>query len=68
MRIEFEEVKLKATRHWTENGKRRQETKTFSQTINPFNKNADGQVKSRFEIMQELEEQRYQWLREHANA
>ena len=63
MRIRFEEVKLKATRRWTENGKKRQETKVFMQTINPFNKSG-GRVKSYDEILVELKAERDAWLRE----
>ena len=55
MRINYEEVKLKATRYYKdENGKKRQQTKTFSQTINPFNKNHDGTIKTRDDIWKEL--------------
>jgi hypothetical protein len=60
--IRFEEVKIKGVRRWKENGKARQETRTFMQTINPFNKNAAGLVKSRCEILQELYAERAQWL------
>ncbi len=59
----FEELKLSATRRWKdENGKRRQETKQFSQTLNPYNKNKDGMVKSRSEIWAELHAARTAWL------
>lgn len=37
--------------------------RTFRQTINPFNKNADGQVKTRAEIMVELKVQAAEWER-----
>lgn len=62
MKIRFEEVKISATRRWTENGKRRQETRVFMQTINPFNKNADGLPKTREQIFQELKTERDAWL------
>lgn len=68
MRIEFEEISLSATRYWKENGKRRQETKKFSQTINPFNKNPDGSVKTRFQIQQELVNERADWWYEKVTA
>lgn len=60
----FPEVRLKATRCWTdaETGRRRQKTKTFSQTINPFNKAADGSQKDRNAIMDELRIKRDAWL------
>lgn len=60
----FDEVTLKATYRWKENGKSRQRTKTFMQTINPFNKNADGIIKNRVEIMAELSKERDAWLLE----
>ena len=63
MKIRFEEVKLKATRKWVDaHGHRCQRTKTFMQTINPFNKNAAGFIKSYEEIMAELLRERDQWL------
>lgn len=62
MRITFDEISMKAKRVWTENGKNRQETRTFMQTVNPFNKNADGSVKTREEIYAELNAQRKAWL------
>ena len=65
MRFTFEEVSLKATYRWAdEDGKRRQKTKRFMQTLNPFNKNADGTLKTRSQIMAELSAQRDSWLRD----
>jgi hypothetical protein len=66
MRIRLQEIKLTAKRVWTENGKRRQETKAFMQTINPFNKNDDGTVKTGEEILKELHVERKAWLARHA--
>jgi len=60
-RIVFSQVKLKGVRRWKQDRKWRQETKTFMQTINPFNLNAAGIVKSRDEIMDELREEREKW-------
>jgi len=61
----FEEVKIKATRHWKDTaGRWRQETRTFMQTLNPFNKNAAGLVKNRIEIERELLAERQKWLDE----
>jgi hypothetical protein len=45
-------------------GKHRRRQKTFSQTINPFNKNAEGMPKSREEIYQELKETIAKWKKE----
>ncbi|KAB1146762.1 hypothetical protein F7R91_14375 [Streptomyces luteolifulvus] len=35
-------------------GKKLRRQRTFSQTLNPFNKNKDGQVKTELEIVREL--------------
>ena len=61
-RIIFQQVKLKGVRRWTENGKRRQETQEFMQTINPFNKGEDGLPKTREQILTELQAERSEWL------
>ncbi len=68
MRITFEEVSLKATRRWVEDGRKRQETRKFFQTINPFNLNASGFMKSREEIYAEISAKRDEWLQETAIA
>jgi len=61
--IRFEEVKVKGVRRWTDSdGKKRQETKTFSQTINPFNKNACGLPKTCSEIVEEITAERDAWM------
>jgi hypothetical protein len=62
MRITFDKIELKAKRVWKESGKKRQETRTFMQTVNPFNKNPDGSVKTRVEILKELHAERLAWL------
>ena len=62
MRISFSEVKIKGVRRWKENGKWRQETRTFMQTINPFNIDADGLPKSGERIMVEIRAERDAWL------
>lgn len=63
MRLAFDKVTIgKAKRVWLENGKRRQETKEFWQTINPFNKNSDGTCKTREQILTELHAERREWL------
>ncbi|MDP1931950.1 MAG: hypothetical protein Q8L60_10885 [Gammaproteobacteria bacterium] len=64
-RAHFEEVSLRAERTVIdENGKKRKQKKKFYQTINPFNKRANGSVKDRDFIMLELREQAQQWTRE----
>jgi len=58
MRISFECVEHKATKRWTDaSGKKRQQTMKFFQTLNPFNKGADGFPKSREQIWKELKAQ-----------
>lgn len=52
--MEFWPIKCKATRKWVEDGKKRQETKTFEQTLNPYNKNPNGTVKTEEEILEEV--------------
>lgn len=65
-RYTFEEVVLRETRRWKDpiTGKTRQKTKKFSQTLNPFNKNGQGEVKTREEIRAELRVQADAWLAE----
>lgn len=64
MRVTFDEVAVKATRYYKDpSGKRRQETKRFFQTVNPFNRNADGSVKTREQIQKEVQEECSAWLR-----
>lgn len=63
MSTRFEQVKVKATKKWIDgDGKKRQRTCSFSQTLNPFNKNGDGSIKTREQIMAEICFQRDQWL------
>lgn len=58
----FEKVAIKRTKKWKDpDGKRRQLTKEFCQTINPFNKNAKGLLKTRQEIIEELSEEAKRW-------
>jgi hypothetical protein len=56
----FPSVTLQAARK--KDGKRQQ--KTFSQTLNPFNKAADGTPKTREQIMAELREEADRWKNE----
>jgi hypothetical protein len=62
MRIQFDKIELRAKRVWRQDGKRRQETKVFMQTVNPFNKNVDGTRKTREQILVELHAERLTWL------
>lgn len=63
-RIVFNEVAIRATKHWREGNRRRTQSRKFYQTLNPWNKNAAGQPKSRDEIMAELVAERDAWLLE----
>lgn len=60
-RYTFEEVSITGTRRWTENGKKRQQTKTFMQTINPYNRNTDGSCKTREQINVEIRAELNAW-------
>lgn len=61
--IHFEVVTVKATRRFKDaDGKPRQQTKKFEQTINPWNTNKDGSAKTREQIVVELNKARDSWL------
>lgn len=63
MRYVFQEIAVRGTRRWTdETGKKRQQTKKFFQTLNPFNRNAAGLPKTSSEIRQEITTERDAWL------
>lgn len=57
--INFDEIKLKKTLNGTckECSKKRTRTIDESQTVNPFNKNTDGTIKTRFEVGQSVKEE-----------
>lgn len=62
-RIVFEVVRVKHVRRYVNAaGRRCQETRTFEQTINPWNKHANGLPKTAFDIRQELLAERNEWL------
>lgn len=62
--MKFKEISIKGKKSWIdENGKRRQKTKKFFQTINPFNRNDDGTVKTEKQILSELVKMRNEWMR-----
>lgn len=60
----FEKVSLPGTRTIVVDGKKKRQSKTFYQTLNPFNRNEDGTVKTRAEIMTELTAERKRWMEE----
>lgn len=62
-RMTFDEIAVKGRRIWKDaDGKRRTQVVKFWQTENPFNKNADGSIKSRSDIGTELNEQFKAWV------
>ena len=66
-RYTFEEVSIQHTHRWVdENGKKRQKTQKFYQTLNPFNKDAEGNIKTRQQIYAELVIERDKWIKEQA--
>ena len=68
MRVQFEEVSIRAEKTIIdENGKKRKRKKKFYQTLNPFNVRANGSVKSRDFIILELREQASKWAKEPHN-
>jgi hypothetical protein len=62
----FEEVRVRASKRsiCPVCGTRRNLRKTFYQTLNPFNVNADGDAKSRVEIQLELAHEARAWVLE----
>lgn len=42
-------------------GKRTKRTQTFQQTLNPYNRNSNGEMKTVREILLELEQQANEW-------
>ena len=45
-------------------GKRRVRKASFSQTINPFNKNPDGTIKTQAQIYPEIKAERDEWMKQ----
>jgi hypothetical protein len=64
MRTTFELISVKGTKRYRINGKRRQETRVFEQTINPWNADGSGRPKHREQILAELRAERDAWLAE----
>lgn len=59
----FEEIKRQAKKRvpCETCGKKVTRQRTFSQTVNPFNKNADGDPKTEREISEELTAECHEW-------
>lgn len=65
MRIDFEQIELKAKKTGKcICGKRLTRQTTFCHTLNPFNKNDRGEVKTREEIYKDLSIEKSQWIEE----
>lgn len=65
-RIVCKEVSVKATRRWVDaDGKKRQETRKFWQTVNPFNRLPGGSLKTESDIRAEINAERAAWLASH---
>jgi hypothetical protein len=60
-RITFQEVSYTAIKFVRENGKRRRKQKTFTHTINPFNKNKYGEVKTYKEVYADVRAEAKKW-------
>ncbi|QGZ42683.1 hypothetical protein IP92_04904 [Pseudoduganella flava] len=64
-RYAFDYVGVKGVKKYRDAaGKTRQETRHFRQTLNPFNTNADGSLKTRQQILAEETIKRDAWLAE----
>lgn len=62
MAVTFDEIKYRMSKMGKcKCGKRLNRTRTFSQTINPWNKNKDGIPKNAIEINKELREEARNW-------
>ena len=64
MRIVFPVVRYRAEKFIVVNGKRRKRQKTFEQTVNPFNRNADGSVKSHDQVREDVRAEALAWQRQ----
>ena len=62
MLVTYEELFLKGTRKVVDpNGKKHQVTRKFSQTLNPYNRDKSGALKSRSRILKEIREEQDAW-------
>jgi hypothetical protein len=62
MLVEFEELKVRGQKSMKcADGKRRTRQVTFTQTINPWNVNKEGNPKTKDEIFEELRKQLFEW-------
>lgn len=70
MRYDFSTIKFSTTRNGKcpVCGKRVTRSTTFEQTENPFNRNADGEPKSRSEIWDDLKQEARDWVPDFTHA
>lgn len=63
MRITFDEIAIRETVTWKDpgTGRKRQMTRKFFQTVNPFNRGSDGEPKARAQIRDELRREANLW-------
>lgn len=65
MRYEFEKVSIYAKKSGKcRCGKRRTRSEHLWMTVNPFNKNARGEVKTRQEVRADLAKRHEEWIKE----
>lgn len=64
MRITFEVVKARGQRTIIVDGKKKRQQKTFEQTVNPFNKNPDGTIKTYEQVLESVNAVRDAWVEE----
>lgn len=63
MKVYFDVIKASATKKGKcFCGKRLTRSKTFEHTVNPFNKNPDGSVKTREEVYRDVQQKAKDWI------
>jgi hypothetical protein len=68
MKHTYEELKTRAVWHEFINGRRVRRQKTFTATVNPWNVNEDGTIRTRRQVYESLSEKARAWEREHEAA
>ncbi len=61
MKITFQVLKVRAKKKQKIGGKWVTRSKTFEQTVNPWNKNADGTIKTPREVLTAVEQEAREW-------
>lgn len=60
-RITFEQCRAYGVKYIMVDGKKRRRQKMFWKSVNPWNKNADGSVKTRAEVQAEVDREAREW-------